>query len=153
MLSAMFHESRKEDELSESPAEIPFRILAIYDSPQASVEAARASAVVIRELGEDVPVDRCSWSVDALERVETRDFAAGEAARADLIVLALSAETPSEGLKQWVRQWQKKRQISSGLLALIPSGSNEEVHDLEDYLYETAITANMDFLCRKPRRY
>src|SRR4051812_1811700 len=100
MLSAMFHESRKDEDSSESLAENPFRILAIYDSPKASVEAARASAVVIRELGEDVPVDRCSWSVEALERVETRGFAAGEAARADLIVLALSSETPSEGLKE-----------------------------------------------------
>jgi hypothetical protein len=153
MLCAMFHEGQKDQELSESPAENPFRILAIYDSAKASAEAARASAVVIRELGEEVPVDRCSWNVEALDSVETRGFAAGEAARADLIVLALSTEAPSEGLKEWVRQWEKNRQISNGLLALIPSGTSDELHDLEDYLYETAITANMDFLCRKPRRF
>ena len=148
----MFHNSQRDQEFSLSPTEDPFRILAIYDGAKGSAEAARASALVIRELGEDVPIDRCSWSVEALESFETRGFAAGEATRADLIVLALSAEKPSESLKDWVRQWEKNRKLSSGLLALIPFGKKREVQELEDYLNETAITANMDFLCRKDLR-
>ena len=44
-----------------------FRILAVYDSVESSREAARASAVVLRELGEDVIVHRNSWDSEALE--------------------------------------------------------------------------------------
>src|SRR5439155_19907177 len=64
-LSPMLHEFQKDQTVAHSPDEAPFRILAIYDSAKASAEAARASAVVVRELGDDVPVDRCSWNVSA----------------------------------------------------------------------------------------
>jgi hypothetical protein len=139
----------------EAAAEVndPFRILALYDSAETSAQAARASAIVIRELGEDVPVDRCSWNIRALDSDATRGFAAGEAARADLIVIALSCESLGTALRDWVKQWEKKRTTPSGLLALIPSNECESGAVLEEYFYEIAVTANMDFLCRKQRRY
>jgi hypothetical protein len=146
----MLHEPRNQEPSSDTH---PFRILALYDSAKTSAQAARASAVVIGELGEDVPVDRCSWNILALECEATRGFAAGEAARADLIVIALSCESLSTSLKDWIKQWERKRTLSAGLLALIPSEDCQSVAALEDYFYETAVTANMDFLCRKQRRY
>ena len=150
-LCAMLHETR--DQEASPEVNDPFRILALYDSAKTSAQAARASAVVVRELGEDVPVDRCSWNIRALDSEATRGFAAGEAARADLIVIALSCDSLSTVLKDWVKQWEKKRTLSGGLLALIPAEECESAATLEDYFYEIAITANMDFLCRKQRRY
>ncbi len=149
----MPRDSRKRDLTSPPQTEAPFRILALYDSARASEEAARASSIVVRELGEGAAVDRCSWNLESLEKAETREFAAGEAARADLIVIAVSAAEPTEALKEWVAQWEKNRRLSSGLLALIPSGTAAEMHALESYFHETSITANMDFLCRKGRRF
>ena len=148
----MTHEFRNAEACTHSP-EVPFRIVTLYDSPLSSAEAARASALVMRELGEEIPVDRCSWNIQSLNDGVTRQFAAAEAARADLILIALSLVTPSQALKDWINRWEKHRQLSGGLLALIPSGTQGQAANLEAYLYETAITANMDFLCRKDRRY
>lgn len=148
----MFHDIRNVEAASFQPGETPFRIVTIYDSSEGSMEAAKASAIVTRELGDDVMVDRSSWELCAFSKPETRGFAAAVASRADLIVIAISTDEPSRELKEWVNAWEKNRQLSNGLLALIPSGDSAD-HTLEDFLYEAAVTANMDFLCRKPRRF
>ena len=131
----------------------PFRMICIYDSADACREAAHASEVILRELGEDVLVNKTTWDLNSLEAVAQRDTAAEEASQSDVIVIAISGETPSESLMNWAAQWQGKRSLSSGLIALIPSGSSETAGAVADFLYETAITANMDFLCRKKRRF
>jgi hypothetical protein len=130
-----------------------FRILAIYDSPESSREAARASAVILRELGDDVVVHKNSWEAAALEDGAVRKCAVDEAAQADVIVIALAGTQPSAVMKQWTDDWQRKRQLNSGLLALIPCNESRSGGDLTEFLYETAVSANMDFLCRKPRRF
>jgi hypothetical protein len=130
-----------------------FRILAIYDSPESSREAARASAVVLRELGDDVIVHKNSWDAEALEDEVVRERATTEAAQADVIVIAVGAMEPSAVMKRWTEAWQKKRVMNSGLLALIPCNELKSGGDLTEFLYETAVSANMDFLCRKPRRF
>jgi hypothetical protein len=130
-----------------------FRILAIYDSSESSREAARASAVVLRELGEDVMVHKNSWDACALEDATVLERAASEAAQADVIVIAIADMEPSTVMQRWTDQWQKKRVMTSGLLALIPCNELKSGGDLAEFLYETAVSANMDFLCRKPRRF
>lgn len=141
------------DGSSSEHAESPFRLLTIYDSPRANREAVSASEVVLRELGEDIEVDRSSWDLNSLAPGADWTVAADAAARADVILFALSETSPSEPLKKWIDEWQKKRVIDGGLLALIPSGESETGGDLAEYLYETAVSAHMDFLCRKKRRY
>ena len=138
---------------SPDPEAKTFRILAIYDSREASREAARASAVVLRELGDDVMVHKNSWEAGALEDCAVRERAVEEAAKADVIVIAVAETEPSVVMKQWTDEWQQKRQLNSGLLALIPCNESRSGGDLTEFLYETAVSANMDFLCRKPRRF
>jgi hypothetical protein len=149
----MFQETLNTEDTLSAGSNNPFRIVTIYDSAKTSAEAARASAVVIRELGDEVPVDRCSWNVASLESDLTRGFAAAEAARADLIVVALSDGSPSNSLRDWVTRWGKKRTLENGLFALIPTSEHQASAALENYFYEAAVTANMDFLCRKRPRY
>lgn len=131
----------------------PFRMLSIYDSPDSRREAAHASAIILNELGEDIVADEHAWDLQSLEAAENLEQAAHEAAQADVIVLALATRAPSESLKNWANRWQQKRELTSGLLALIPSGKSATGGDLAEFLYEMAVTANMDFLCRKPRRF
>jgi len=149
----MFHDSPVSDPASSNEQQTLFRIVAIYDSATGSADAARASFVVARELGEEVTIDRSSWDVESLKSSTVCLFAAGEAARADMIVIALGTKTPPESLKEWIELWERKRTPSGGLLALIPSDSEALGSGLEEYLYETAVTARMDFLCRKQNRY
>jgi hypothetical protein len=153
MIFRMIHDSRARNTPEIIEESRPFRIVAIYDSAEASRDAARASNVVTRELGDDVLVDKSSWDLEALSSWPVCDAAASEAARADMIVVALGADSPSEGLKHWIQSWEKKRMVDGGLLALIPTETAEPARDLENYLYETAVTAQMDFLCRKAKRY
>ncbi len=138
---------------SPGPDHQVFRILALYDSPESSREAARASAVVLRELGNDVIVHQHCWEISALEDQFLRERIVTEAAQADVIVIAIADREPSIALRQWTDDWQKKRGLNSGLLALIPCNEAKRGGDLEGFLYETAVSANMDFLCSKPRRF
>ncbi|MGZ8901643.1 MAG: hypothetical protein ACXW3Z_16245, partial [Limisphaerales bacterium] len=130
----------------------PFRMLSIYDSEAANREATDTSNLVLRELGDTIEADRTIWNLDSLDTSNLRQLAAEEAARADVIVIALAGNEPSKSLKQWAAQWQQSRELSGGLLALIPAGDSESGGDLADFLYETAVSANMDFLCQKKSR-
>jgi hypothetical protein len=136
-----------------SDADRPFRLLTIFDSAASNAEAASASQLVLQELGEDVAVDKNAWDVRLLDSPVLRKRAAEQAANADVIVLALSAREPSEPLRQWLEAWQKHREIEGGLLALIPEGEAECNTSLAQFVSEAAITANMDFLCRKQPRF
>ena len=130
----------------------PFRMLAIYDSLESGKEAARASELVLRELGDEVAVTKTAWDLQWLEDDSNRAAAAEEAARADVIVVALSDTEPTVSFKDWAESWQEKRNLNGGLLALIPSGESESGGELADFLYETAVTAHMDFLSRTKSR-
>jgi hypothetical protein len=139
-------------ELSSDSDAKPFRMLSIYDSEEAGREATHASNLVLRELGDAIEADRTTWNLRSLDTAAILSLAAEEAARADVIVIALADDKPSDTLKQWTSAWQQNRELSGGLLALIPSGESETGGDLADFLYETAVTAHMDFLCQKKRR-
>ena len=139
--------------LSPEPESKIFRILAIYDSIESSREAARASAVVLRELGEDVIVHKNSWDEGALEDGGALELAVSAAAQADVIVIAVADREVSARMKRWTGGWERKRALTSGLLALIPCNEWKSGGDLAEFLYEIAVSANMDFLCRKPRRF
>lgn len=130
----------------------PFRMLAIYDSEETGAEAAHASELVLRELGDDVAVTNTAWDLQSLEDDSKRAEAAEEAARADVIVVALSGTEPTMSFKNWAESWQEMRNLESGLLALIPSGESKSGGELADFLYETAVTAHMDFLSQTKSR-
>jgi hypothetical protein len=139
-------------ELSSEMDAKPFRMLSIYDSEEAGREATHTSNLVLRELGDTIEADRTTWNLRSLDTSGILSLAAEEAARADVIVIALAGDKPSKTLKQWTAAWQQNRELNGGLLALIPSGDSETGGDLADFLYETAVTAHMDFLCQKKRR-
>jgi hypothetical protein len=144
-------EHNPEGALSNDSDAKPFRMLAIYDSEATNREATHTSNLVLRELGDSVEADRTTWNIHSLTP-DTLPHVASEAARADVIVISLTTDKPSASLKNWVKQWERNRELTSGLLALIPAGESETGGDLADFLYETAVTAQMDFLCQKKHR-
>ena len=129
-------------------SERPFRLLTIFDSEESNLEAASASRRVLQELGEDVPVHKNSWDVRELGSPALRDQAAEQAAHADVILIDLTSREPSDPLRQWLGQWQTNRSVNCGLLALIPTGEQENTRALESFCNDAAVSANMDFLCR-----
>jgi hypothetical protein len=147
------HTGEPLEEMSSDVAEQPFRLLTIFDSAEANAEAASASKLILNEVGEDVLVDKSAWDVRLLDSAVLRGRAAEQAANADVIVLALSSREPSEPLRQWLDEWQKQRKLDGGLLAFIPAGDAKGEASLAEFCNEAAITANMDFLCRKQPRF
>jgi hypothetical protein len=145
-------EKTKAESLLESETPAPFRMLTVYDSAESSRQADRASRLVLQELGEDISVDKSSWDARLLRDSGSCSKAASEAALADIILIASSAVTPSDPIKNWVAHWEKNRKVNGGLIAFIPTGDSETGGDLASYLYETAVSAEMDFLCRKSSR-
>lgn len=143
----------KELPSSESAGERPFRLLTLFDSAEANAQAASASQLVLRELGEEVLVDKSAWDVRLLDSPVLRGRAAEQAANADVIVLALTSREPTEPLRQWLEEWQKNRSLDGGLLAFIPSGEAENTGSITEFCSEAAVTANMDFLCRRKPRF
>src|SRR3954468_4751884 len=145
-------ETRAENKQSESASNIeqtPFRLVVIYDSEAAKSEAASASDFILRELGEEILVEKTFWNVRSLGILDVQDRAINHAADADVILLALSVPEAPEELKIWAESWLKLRSSAEGLLAVIPTGSKEvNSSDLVEYFYETAVSANMDFICR-----
>ena len=94
-------------ELSSDSDAKPFRILSIYDSEQASRDATHTSNLVLRELGDTIEADRSTWNLHSLDTKAVCSLAAEEAARADVIVVALAGDKPSDTLKKWAAAWQQ----------------------------------------------
>lgn len=129
--------------------ETPFRLLVVYDSDEAKMQAHAASDFILNELGEAIVVEKTFWNVRSLGVLCVQEKAVNQAAEADVILLALSAQQPTAELINWTESWLKLRRDSEGLLAVIPTGGvKNDAADLVQYFYETAVSANMDFLCR-----
>ena len=129
--------------------ETPFRLLVVYDSDDAKMQAQDASDFILNEVGDAVVVEKTFWNVRSLGVLSVQEKAVNQAADADVILLALSAQRPTAELMNWTESWLKLRRDSEGLLAVIPTGGvKNDAADLVQYFYETAVSANMDFLCR-----
>jgi hypothetical protein len=101
-------------------------------------------------VGEGIMVEKMFWNVRSLEILDIQEKAIAQAADADVILLSLSTMEASAEVKSWTENWLKLRGQNEGLLVVIPTGKvNQQASELVDYFYETAVSANMDFLCRK----
>lgn len=141
--------NQSREELLESAAQ-PFRLCVLFDSEEAAREADIAAGRLLEDLGAEVLSEKHYWNITTLGYSGTRAESISDAARADVILLSLSSNGTCPALKSWGAEWLRKRSMEQGgLLAIIPG--SETVGDWDDlvgYFRETAVSANMDFLCR-----
>lgn len=132
-----------------------FRLFAVYDTNSAGASAEAASEFVLNELGEDVPVEKQFCDASALASPSGHQDAVQKAASADMLIIALSSPRAVENsIRQWAREWPQNRRQDGGLLAVLPQQPDPSASaDLVEFLRETAISANMDFLCRSHNRH
>jgi hypothetical protein len=125
-----------------------FRMLVVFDSEQAGKDARLASEHILSEVGTEVAVQSSFFDARNFGLSAAADTSLSEAASADVILIALSRAEIESNMKQWTEFWLKKRENDTGLLAFIPEGDFARDYDFTEFLRQTAISANMDFVCR-----
>jgi hypothetical protein len=103
-----------------------------------------------RQLGEKCEVTQQMWLFNELRVPQLRNIAAGEAARADLIIIsAHHAQSFPGEVKGWVDSWLgHKGSRPVALLALFDPVYQGDSTALQSYLKEVAKRGKMEFLVR-----
>jgi hypothetical protein len=104
--------------------------------------------MVCRQLRPAFRVEESWWTFHALAHPTLRDFTLEDAARADIIILALEAAAdPPWMVRAWVDTRANRRIIDEGALVLLlaaPIEENSNPGGVEHYLREAARIARMD---------
>ena len=105
---------------------------------------------LVRHLGAKCQVTQQMWLFNELRIAQLRDIAAGEAARADLVIISAhhAQSFPSE-VKDWIDLWLgHKGRRPDALLALFDPVYVGDSTALQSYLKEAAKKAKIEFLVR-----
>jgi hypothetical protein len=113
-----------------------------------------AHQMICRQLQPEFRVEESWWNVHALAHPSLRDVTVADAARADIILIALhNATDPLWMLRAWVDAWSNRREMHEGALVLLLPTLSEEASNsssIEEYLHEAARIAPMDFFVNTP---
>jgi hypothetical protein len=127
-------------------------ITMVYEDPTAREWATEMWGRVTQMAGEE-NISVASWSIDSLARPEMFAEAVSSAARADVIVIAISAtERLPIDLCVWIGAWVARRARRAGaLVALIglPQKPDLQAFSARDFLQMVARRAGLDFFPRE----
>jgi hypothetical protein len=94
--------------------------VAVYEDSSTRGRVEDFCRALARDLGPNCQLATESWPVSELRMPQLRTIAADEAARADLIIIALHhAETLPDEISSWNEAWLKKRSRNSSVLLAI----------------------------------
>jgi hypothetical protein len=101
-----------------------------------------------RQLGEACELVKQMWLLNELRMPQLRSIAAGEASRADLIIISVHhAQQLPEEVTHWIQQWQpQKRRHPVVLLALFDPVYQGDSASMRTYLAQVAKKSAMQFL-------
>lgn len=113
-----------------------------------------AYEMICRQLQPEFRMEESWWNFHALAHPSLRDVTVEDAARADIILIALhNATEPLWMLRDWVDAWSNRRETDEGALVLLLPTPSEEASNsgsIEVYLREAARIAPMDFFVNAP---
>ena len=115
-----------------------------------------AYEMICRQLQPEFRVEESWWNLHALAHPSLRDITVADAARAEIILIALhNATDPLWMLRAWVDAWSNRRETEEGALVLLlptptPSEEASNSASIEVYLREAARIAPMDFFVNAP---
>ena len=123
----------------------------VYEDPAARKWAAEMWGPVTQMAGEE-NISVASWSIGSLAWPEMIEEAALSAARADVIVIAVSAaERLPIDLCVWIGAWVPRRARRAGALAALispPRKRDLQAFSTRDFLQMVAIKGGLDFFSR-----
>jgi hypothetical protein len=127
-------------------------ITIVYEDPTAREWATEMWGWVTQMAGEE-HISVSSWSIDSLARPEMFAEAVSSAARADVIVVAVSAaEKLPIDLCVWIAAWVPRRARRAGSLAALirlPQEPDYQAFSTRDFLRLVALKAGLAFLPRE----
>jgi hypothetical protein len=102
------------------------------------------------ELGARCKITQHVWTLSTLRMQELQEIAAGEAATADLIIIAARlAESVPDELKHWIEKWMHQRgNRTIVLLALLDRPHDGTVNPIRTYLQEVADRGGLELLIK-----
>lgn len=131
------------------------QVVIAYDEIPAGKHALRAMAGLGRGLAEDVAFHLATWSFGRLAEEGWGEVAAGDAVRADILIIATSSANP---LPTAVRQWtesaiRRKHGSAATVVALFGPEENPDGNGSSrlEAIRSMAQGAGLDFLAPTPR--
>lgn len=104
--------------------------------------------ICLRQLQPEFRVEESWWNFHALAHPSLRDVTVADAARADIILIALHNASDPLWMLCAVHAWSNRREADEGALVLLLPTVREEASgsgSIEGYLREAARIAPMDF--------
>ena len=130
------------------------RIVIAYNGSADGKRALRVMAHIRRKSGEEVEVQPAVWSFAALADEDWAEAAAGDAARADILVIATSCTNP---LPAAVGHWaesaiRRKEGTSAAVVALLGPEESPDGRDSSrlQAIQTAACVAGLDFFAPSP---
>jgi hypothetical protein len=124
--------------------------VAAYEDSATGARADEFCQGLVRHLGRDCELTQQMWPLSELRLPQLRAIAAGEAARADLVIVSVhhSEALPAE-LTAWIELWvgQKGKRVTL-LLALFDPVYQGVSASIRAYLAEAARKGQMEFLAQ-----
>jgi len=151
-LSDSINACRREDAFdSDSPT---VRLVMVFSNYTALHPVLDAHQMICRQLQPECRVEESWWNFHALAHPSLREVTVADAARADIILIALhNATDPLWMLRAWVDAWSNRRATDDGALVLMlptPSAKAGSFGSTEEYLRQAARMASMDFFVNAP---
>lgn len=135
--------------------QILLKFVLAYEDYVTGTRARMALDKVIRGLGDRFAFIRNTWKFTVLDLPYLRDIAAGEAAEADMIVIAAyEGRDLPPAVHSWIDSWVSRRNGEGGCLLALLIDYEDQLQSAAsssvcDYLRGVAAKANMDFLTQK----
>jgi hypothetical protein len=127
-------------------------VTVVYEDAAKREEAVRFCNQLVDRVWGEHELEVNWWSFDQLAKLDSTAEAAGQAARANLIVFAALAENefPLE-IRAWVERWVAARGDREGMLVgLLGENPGDETAENHIYLRKAAHRGGMDYLTEAP---
>jgi len=122
-------------------------VVIAYEDLETGKRAMKTYEYMVQQLGDQCLFANQMWKFDVLAVPKLKDFAAKDAAAAEIIIISAHGgrELPAE-VKSWIEMWLKYKTEASALVALFDGEG--EFNPARSYLAEIASRAQIEFFCQ-----
>ena len=132
----------------------PLRVVIAYNGTADGKRALRVMAEISRKLGEEIELHPVAWSFGALAEENWAEEAAGDAARADILIIATSCTNPlPAAVGRWAESAIRRKQgTAAAVVALLGPEASPDGRDSSRLgaIQAAARGARLDFFAPSP---
>ena len=127
-----------------------FNVVIAYEDFDTGKHAKRVYDFLADTLGNECRLASQMWKFDVLGIPKLREIACGDAATADLVLIACHGDELPEHTKAWIESWLANPNTPLALVALLdePSAAAPRIRAAREYLADAARRGGMEFFAR-----